>query len=737
MAQATAVPAQPVRFQNILSNIFSGTISGVIRMVYTISLGSLIFSGDLAGYTPYGLGIALMTSIAMIFTTTLFSQIPGVISGIQSAATVIITVMAANLAATTAQPDERFGVIMAAIACAALLTGGVYWAVGAFKLGRLMRFIPYPVVGGFLAGTGWLLVKGSVGVMTTVSLSTANFAKLALPAQSLRWGIGLAFAIAAFVWMKRVRHNLALPIILTAGMAVFYIGLFISGLPIEDAMQRGLLLGKSAGQVAWQPVSLSMLSAGAAHWRDILGQSSNLGIILFISLVSLLLNISGVELALRQDIDLNRELKVAGLANIISGLLGGAVGFHTIGETILSYRMGARNRLPGLAAGTFCVLVMLAGARLLAYFPRPILGGTLLYLGIDFMWDWIATGWKRLPRLDYAVVVTITVVIAATDFLVGVGVGLVAMVFLFVVNYSRVSVIAHAYSGADIHSNVERCSNQQHILSKVLGQHTAVLELHGFIFFGTANSLLDDIRRRALDPALPPLRFALLDFRRITGMDSSAVLSFVKARQLAEGQGFTLLLTHLSPAIQRALEIGGLFGPTEAVRVFPDLDRGLEYAEERLLALAAAPPTTPATLEEQFADSGLPPAVAARLRPYLERMELAPGECIICQGQASHALYFIESGAVSVYLDSGEETTRIRTLRLGTTVGELSFMLETMPTASVIADTPAIAYRLTHQALSDLECAAPDLAVEFHRYLACILAERVVSTTRTLEAVLR
>jgi SulP family sulfate permease len=142
--------------------------------------------------------------------------------------------------------------------------------------------------------------------------------------------------------------------------------------------------------------------------------------------------------------------------------------------------------------------MLLAGAPLLALFPKPILGGLLLFMGLSFLVEWVIDAWFKLPRADYAVVLLILVVIGATNFLIGVGVGLVAMVVLFVVNYSRVDVVRHALSGAEMKSNVERCAYHRRV-SRKLGQHIYILELQGFVFFGTANTLLEWIRARVTD----------------------------------------------------------------------------------------------------------------------------------------------------------------------------------------------------------------------------------------------
>ena len=155
------------------------------------------------------------------------------------------------------------------------------------------------------------------------------------------------------------------------------------------------------------------------------------------------------------------------------------------------------------------------------------------------------------------VVVLIVVVISTVGFLEGVGVGIVATVILFIVNYSRIDVVKNALTGVTYRSKVERPHQHYQALSQA-GERIYVLNLQGFIFFGTANALLDRIAARVNDTERPDLRFIVLDFRRVTGLDSSAVLSFTRVKQLAQTNNIVLIFTDLTPEVKRQLVKGGL-----------------------------------------------------------------------------------------------------------------------------------------------------------------------------------
>jgi SulP family sulfate permease len=715
----------------------TGVLMGVTEAIFALSVGSLIFSGDLAPYLPYGIGMALVTSTLMLVVISLGSSTPGATGILQDSPAVILAVMATSLvgALPAARMEDKLAMVLVALACTALLTGLFFLALGFFKLGGLVRFLPYPVVGGFLAGTGWLLVRGSFGVMAGAPLTLANLPRLFQPDALMLWAPGVLFALVLFSGLRRFHHFLTMPAILVVTFGLFYLALLLTGTSVSDAIGRGLLLGEVSAQATWRPlVSENLL---AVDWAAILGQGGNIAVVLILSVVGLLLNASALELAFREDMDLNRELRVAGLANILSGLSGGAVGYHVLDLSTLCVRTGARGRLPGLVAGGLCAAVFFAGAPLLAFFPRPFLGGLLFFLGLGFLVEWVIDGWSKLPRTDYAVVLLILVVIGVAGFLVGVAVGLAAAIVMFVLDYSRTSVVRCALSGADMRSNVERVAYHRRVLNE-LGQHIYILKLQGFLFFGTANALLEQIRARVADLAEPQVYYIILDFRRVTGLDSSAVISFVKGRQLAESQDIILLLANLSEEARCQFERGGL-SEGEAVRFAPDLDHGLEWCENQLLEYRRITQVNlPLTLSAQLVDGGLEKEYAQRLAPFLEEVQIDGGEYLIRQGDEADSLFFVERGGVTVYLElEGEQRVRLQSLEGGTMVGELGLYLGTKRSASAIADYQTVAYRLTRSALLAMKEQEPELAAAFHEFMLRQTCERLAFVNRLVKAMLK
>jgi SulP family sulfate permease len=731
----TSVVAKPARSNTLLNNLTAGLVLGFVEVIFSISVASLIFSGPLKPYLPRGIMIVLVTSALGVILTALFASLDGVIAGIQDNPAVLMSVAVASIVGVVGGGTHLIGTVLAIIFLSTLLTGLFMLLMGYFRLGGLMRYIPYPVIGGFMAGTGWLLTIGCINATADFPLRLDTLPQLLQPDQLGLWIPGVIFGLTLFVGTRGLGFALALPWLLLGSLTVFFLLLFIGGIPIEQAMQSGLLLGDTGRAAVWQPLPIQEIQQ--ADWGAVLGQAGNIGTILILAAINLLLNISGLEIVLHKDIDLNRELRTAGITNLLSALAGGMVGYHDLVYTLLNHRIGSKGRLAGVIAGAVSLVILLFGTSVLAYIPRSLLGGLLLYLGLNFLEEWVIQGWKRLGRVDYAVVVLILFIVIFSNFLVGVSIGLVLMVAIFVWDYSRINIFRHTLSGAEVASHVERNSSARRELER-LGKQVYVLELQGFIFFGTANAVLEQVHQRLTQPGEPALQFLILDFRRVTGLDSSAMFSLTKVKHLADAHQFALVFTELSDTTKKELVRSGLT-IDDQMQFFPDLDHGLEWCEEQLLDKS---PVTrrriAASLALQLADQGFSQENIDRLRSYLQKITLVADEYLIHQGEPFSDLYFIEIGQVSVYLELEDgKRVRMQTPSMGTIVGELGFYLDVPRSASVIADMNTIAYRLTRQAMQEMKAKEPELAIAFNDLMLQVIAERLVSTNREIVALNR
>ena len=728
------------RSTRLAPGIASGLVIGLLEVIVAISFSALIYSGDISSFIGIGIGFALIGAIITGVVVTLVSSLPGTISGIQDAPAAILALMAAAIIASMprdATSLDTFITVAVAIAVTTFICGIFLLGLGYFNLGELVRFLPYPVVGGFLAGTGWLLVVGSISLMTDITPSLVEISTLFQVEILIRWLPGLIFALVLMVILNRYNHFLLLLGLVFGGFVTFYLVMWLAGFSILEASANGWLLGPFPEGNFFQSIPLSALAD--VDWTLISAQIGNMVTILIISAFALLLNISSLELVAKEDMDVNRELRAAGVSNVFTGFFAGLVGFQQLSFSAMNQKIGAQTRLTGLLAVAVCIAALVAGTAFIAILPKVVFASLLLYFGMTFLYEFAYETWFELPKADYFIILLILVVIATAGFLEGVVVGILAAVILFAVNYSKVDVIKHSLTGATYKSTIARPKMHARLLQRY-GKRILILELQGYIFFGTANNLLEQIRAHINQYANTRLCFLLLDFSHVTGIDSSVAVTFRKMDQLLQQSNASIVLTGLSVKILTFLQKSGFFEIDEdSFHISTDLDHGVEWCEYKLLQSTGV---LERDMEKSFHDQLKilvgDSELIHRIINYLEKQELAAGEYIINQGDSPGDLYFLEDGIVTVQLEiPGEVPRRLNTLSSENLVGELGFYLGSKRNASVVTETRTTIYKLTTESLKKMETKEPEAAALFHKFIAHVMAEKLSHLMATVETLMR
>ncbi|HEX7248675.1 MAG TPA: SulP family inorganic anion transporter [Actinomycetota bacterium] len=710
-----------------MASLAGGVVIGAVEVVLAISFAALVFGGYLSYFLPRGIGMYLVAAAITLTILALRGGTRGVVGSVQDAAAAVLALVATTTALDAfGSLDRAFLTVVAATMIVTILTGVTFALLGVFRLGNLVRFVPYPVVGGFLAGTGWLLFKGGIGVAASIQPYLRSIDDLTRHDELLRWLPALAFGVVLLVTTRLVNRPLVIPVFIAIGLAVFAVAIPLSGSSLQEAEDALWLLGPFPSGALWEAGSITDALSGA-DWSAVLGQVAGIATTIFVAVIAALFNISGIELVLHTDLDSNRELRDAGIVNVVSGAFGGIPGYHALSLSALGKQMGVDARAAGLVAALVPLAAVVFGATVIEVIPRVIVGGVLVFVGLGFIVEWVWDKRRVLPVSEYVVVLAILATVVTRGLLPGVAVGLVLAVALFAVNYSRVEQVGEVQLGETYHSNVDRPVGEREAL-RSLGDRVQILRLHGFVFFGTASNLLERIRKRV---EAGGLRFLLVDLRRVSGVDSSAVTSLRKVVQLAEANRFELVVTDASDAVATQLRRGGIVALDRVVRFEPDLDRGLQRCEDELLA----DPVSAVAGDDASAEAlaGVPP----HLWNYLERMALAQGESLMRQGDPPDDIFVLESGRLSVEMVTPVGTRmRLRAVRPGVVVGEIAMYTGVPRTADVVAEEPSVVLRLSGESIARLETEQPELAAALHRWLATTLSERLTDTMRAFDALL-
>jgi SulP family sulfate permease len=725
-------------------DVTAGSISALVTLSYSISYAVLIFSGPtLEPFLARGFHVALVAAALVALVVALKSSFPAAIAGPDSNASAILAVMAAGLTrALAGTPGERVASsVVLMLILTAVLSGLIVWLLGLLRWGRLVRLIPYPVCGGFLAGSGFLLLAGAFKVLTGQSLGWSTVHLLA-EEPVLAWGTAFAVAITLLVLTRVVRHFLVLPGVFVTAIVAFYLGLWLSGLTMAGARTEGLLMTPiETGGGPWWPSLEVSWPALVTEWRNFLAM-------LVVVVVTILLNAAGLELATQREVDLDRELRASGLASLVSGLGGGMVGYLSVSRSLLNARAGATSRAAGVWTAALCAGIALFCMPLLFYFPRPVLAGLLIYLGVALLREWVWDTFFRLPFREHALIVAILVLIAAQGIITGVVFGLLVASFFFAYSYSRATYIRHDLSVARHRSNKERTLEDTALLQE-RGDLARALCLQGYLFFALASRLVETCRDLIVQAGV---RYLLLDFRMVQGLDASAALSLSKLHQLCGRYRVTLILSGLRPEHQAVLQ-QMRFLPHSEIHLVSDLDRGMEWMEDRLLAGAhGLPGTTSAPVlalgngaPGDTAGADIRGILAAHFSPdalqvllgLCERLDIPQETMLMRRGDAGDALYFVERGEVSVmvHLEDGKRR-RLRTLGPGSMVGEMALYSGQPRSADVVTETPCRAYRLSAERFARLERVDPAVVIEFHSFVVKLLAQRLTAASEEIRALL-
>lgn len=715
--------------RSLFHDIEGGLTSGLVSIFFGLSFASVIFSGPLTPWLGQGIAITfLTTAIAAVLFASLGS-LPFAIAGPDSSTSAVLAVLAvgfsSHLLSTGMPADAVFAPTLAMITLTTLLTGVFLFTLGALNGGRAVRFVPFPVVGGFLGATGWLMMAGALRVICDLNLDLASLQAFSLDTSGFQLLSAVAMALAIMALRKLMPGPLGLPVLLTLGVGLFHAIVYYTGNDIAALQRAGWTFPEQATS------GLSVPDWGA--WLRVPHmlsprQVGEIVAVAFVTTIAMLLNTSGVELHSRREANLDNDLKALGIVNAATAVAGGYVSCVSLSRSNISYSSGARGRVGGFVIAGMALAMIVAGTSHLALVPKFVLGGLLLFLGAELLSRWVVSSARQLPLADYVSLLTIALVIANLGYVAGVLAGIVIGCATFAVSASRVNAIKFSFDGTQYRSSLDRSVSELEILSN-FGGSLQCMSLHSYLFFGTSNRLYRYVRD--LIERGSGCRYLVFDFRLVTGMDSSASQSFLQIKAAAEAVDARIVLAGLAPDLQRNFEIAGIIDGV--VRIEPDLDSALEWCEDEIISEQHRTQAERQTLKDWLtADLGNAEQ-AEILAGMCKPITAAAGTTIARQGEPSDVMHFILRGRVGIVVTPPHgEPMRMRSLGPGTTVGEMGLISGQPRTASIEAEMDTDLYELDVHAFKSICAQHPALAQSLLSYIVRIMSERLAFANRTI-----
>jgi MFS superfamily sulfate permease-like transporter len=708
-----------------------GLASAIPGLIHALTLGALAFAPFGPEHADLGIRAGFAAAIFGGVAAALLSGTPLPATGPRASTSLILAGFVTTLAA---DPSLDLPKALALTALCTALAGTLQILFGALRLGSLAKFVPYPVVGGFMCGVAILIVLAQLPHILGLDPGTLRKPSLAGLAAIQPLSAAVALATAAIIWVIgwRWKRLPAALLGLLAGVAVYYVlrGAFGDGLasPVVGPVPQGLPLPVALGGV----VDLAGTPALAKHLP---GLAATAGVIAIIGSLDSLLAAAAIDAAAGVRHRGNRELVAQGVGNIVSALFAGVPVALSPTRAIPAFRAGGRTRAIGFVAAALLAAVLLAGNSALAFLPLAVLGGVMLTVAWGLVDVWTRGLVRRLIAGDRdrtllwsaAVVVLVAAITVLISFVVAVIAGVFLSMALFIAAMNR-SLVRSVQNGAARPSRRIYGPDEARVLADAR-RRIAVVELEGALFFGSAERLSAEV-----EPLATTAKFIVLDLHRITAIDATGALALERlARRLAP-TGSTLLLAGVTPQGRHGLALvaAGTFTQPEARRWFVDADQAIGWAEDQLLGTARNVSSREIPFERLALAAGLNEQELASLRRSLRRAELNPDEVLFREGEPGDKLYLLARGAVSILVHGGGQQRRIVTFAPGSVFGEAA-MLDGAPrsaTATAVEDT--VVYSLSRRALDALARADPGLSNKLLVNLGRHLSARLRQTTDTL-----
>ena len=235
---------------------------------------------------------------------------------------------------------------------------------------------------------------------------------------ALKCGLGVGFAGLIAVLVAKAPSPLAFPIAIFVALVLFNLAVAVFDIPAPLLRQDGWVVPMLAGTALWPPILPADISS--VDWTAIIPTAVMLPGIIVVSVMAIMMNASGIELATRRDIELDQELLSVGLQNVVAGSGGGIPGYPAVSLSVLANRLGAGNRGVGIVGAALVACVLFLGEAVLNLVPTPLLGSVLVWIGATVTWEWLVQTARRLAVLEYIVVVLIFLVIVFVSLGVGI-----------------------------------------------------------------------------------------------------------------------------------------------------------------------------------------------------------------------------------------------------------------------------------------------------------------------------
>lgn len=536
--------------RNLKGDLFGGITAGVVALPLALAFGIQAFGGvDSPSAGSLGAFAGLVGAILLGFFASVFGGTHSQISGPTGPMTVVT---AGIVSAAWAASSGNTATVLVALSLAGVFCGLFQILFGIIKIGKYVRYIPYPVLSGFMSGIGVIIILqqiypmiGQKSPVSTVEMLAQFPARIADGVNWLTLGLGVATILVISLFPK-ITKKLPATLVALVGVSLvslcfnldasLCIGEIPSGLPMPVFLQEGL------GSVDWWTAIEAAVIPGLTL--------AGLG-----SIDTLLTSVVADNLTKTKH-NSNQELIGQGIGNGIAGLFCGLAGAGATMRTVVNVKSGGSTQLSGVIHSLFLLLVLLCLGPIVKFIPLSVLAGILITVGwgiIDF------AGFRDLkfiPRADAFVLVVVFLVTVFVDLLTAVGIGMMIACALFMVRMGN--LVEGHYAQEELRDAEDKNPWEDGIELPAELKHKVYVQLmDGPLFFGSITLFQEMMQKVPHD-----VKCVIIRMKHVEFMDQSGLYAIRTAITDLQSRGVQVILTHILPQPRYMLE---------KMQVVPDL----------------------------------------------------------------------------------------------------------------------------------------------------------------------
>ena len=510
-------------FSNLKGDFLGGLTAGIVALPLALAFGEQTDLGAVAGL--YG-------AIALGVLAAFFGGTPTQISGPTAPMTVVSALVIADAMAYSGSLDLAFPIIIATFFMAGLFEA----LLGVFRLGKYIKYIPYPVVSGFMSGIGVIIVITQVFPFFGVSAPAGG------PLGTIRtihkipeivniYSVGAALLTIVIIYglprlTKKVPATLVALIVVSV-FAVFF-------LP-PDALFR--INSKGAIPTGLPELQLGFIKVFSDFNHMVIVMEYALTLAALGAIDSLLTAVVADNITKTKH-DSDQELIGQGIGNMGAALIGGLPGAGATMRTVINANSGGKTKLSGMFAGLFLLAVLLGLGTLVGHVPNAVLAGILITVGIGIIDYKGLRHIRSVPKSDVYVMLIVLFLTVFVDLLIAVAIGMILSSLLFMKKIS--DVIEHKTHAAPLRdfSQDVMWKDEKDIISR-LGDKVYIKHLDGPLFFGFASRFQDMMK------ALPMVQVVIFRMEKVPYIDQSGLYAMEEAILELHNRGIRVAFSHL------------------------------------------------------------------------------------------------------------------------------------------------------------------------------------------------